>query len=76
MIFPIPPGYVEFSKALKQFQATYDALLFFKSVAHLNTVSEIAEDIETIMSLTGFNSRWLESDDVVFSVESHRTIEY
>lgn len=76
VIFPIPPGYLEFSGALTQFQTDYDAVLFLKSVAHLNAVPEIAEDIETLMRQTGFNSRWLERDDVGHSVKSHRTIEY
>ncbi|BCA96191.1 hypothetical protein TUM19329_25520 [Legionella antarctica] len=71
MLFPIPAGYMEFSKALKQLQANYDGLFFFKSVAHLNTVPEIAEDIETLMNLSGFNKCWMENNGVDQSADSH-----
>ncbi len=76
VIFPIPPEYMEFSKALKQFQANYDAPLFLKSIAHLNKVSGIAEDIKAIMSLTGLDDRGLESYGLGHSVISHRAVVY
>jgi hypothetical protein len=77
VIFPIPPGYLEFSNALKQFQNNYDAHLFFKSVAHLlNTVPEIAVEIEALMKLTGFNNNWLENHGIELSVASYKALEY
>ncbi|MCL9682560.1 hypothetical protein [Legionella maioricensis] len=75
VIFSIPPGYLEFAEALKQFQINYDTPLFFKRVAYLHTVPEIAEDIEILMSLTGFNCE-LESDDMVQSAENCSLLEY
>ena len=46
-------------------------------MAHLlNTVPEIAVEIEALMNLTGFNNSWLENHGIELSVVSHKALEY
>ncbi|ASQ46920.1 hypothetical protein [Legionella clemsonensis] len=54
-LFSVPKAYIEFAKALKQFQTDYNVRHFFTTVASLNEIPEIAEDIQSLRVLTGFN---------------------
>lgn len=57
--FPVPPEYIQFAKALKQLQSDYNIYYFFTSVAHLELVAEIREDLKGLKTLTGYNAQWL-----------------
>ncbi|KTD08467.1 hypothetical protein [Legionella jamestowniensis] len=54
-LFSVPKEYIEFAKALKQFQADYNVRHFFTTVATLSEIPEIEEDIKSLRVLTGFS---------------------